>query len=916
MLAFNQYNDPFSFEGLASLPAISTEPSSAWQALDLDQHHFNGVFDQLDTKRQELQELDPDYFHLQARDVPLPEIESASVSSAQSDSDDIPATNDTVKKDSLKYDEDIWALPDVTRPQISTALISWDQFLRPTHVERNATYLSELGPTAFDATLERALGQFGRHLPSKVAQLDKFVFALFELGCGRQSGLFQWDSLKRTFGRRSAEFGLLGTSQEVHYTITEGFITTGNTMKGMVDFIEENAALLESQNLVIALSSAMSGALYATMRYLEQKRHSVRSLIQLQELFHRPRLLFEGLSRLAKIVRLGSNASDAIGRLTKEAHQITDGAIWFEDILSEVVVRTAKPWLDAMADVVGLSRPLPRRAVLSDGGSALEDESRTLLNMSPHVLPLEMSHLVTECEISLQLLQTHEPSHPLLTGTEANTWPSLSWECSWEAIENLQKRANEYERSLKKAIHNFTQGLFKPDHETEAVIIDVVPPTKGHVTQHLDVTKLIDLDKTTKRNQHLGVQQGTEDDKLDCLVSTALSIDEEGSLALAPALNETLILSISPLLKAQYRLLSCSLLHLLFKRHGFRSHLRLHHQFQLLADGSFASRLSQALFDPDQSSGEGRRKGQGKTGLRLQTRDTWPPASSELRLALMGILAESFDSELSPGLQHPRPSKAHHSGLSEAISFAIRDLSDVELEKCRDADSIYALDFLCLQYKPPSALLDAVLTPASQRKYDRIFKHLLRLLRMRSVGLSLIRSVSGRNCNSKSIFDHRFRVEMQFFISTLAEYSANVAIRSAWVRLEGLVDRVETCLDCSDFDGAICVAGSLQRLTEMHDEALSSMLRALCLDRKQVQVRTLLEDIFGLILRIAAMIRRHDGVTNDYDEKVQTMYKEFRKQVSRFIRYLRAQSDVSVGNGEALVFEQLLVRLNMFGYYG
>ena len=78
----------------------------------------------------------------------------------------------------------------------------------------------------------------------------------------------------------------------------------------------------------------------------------------------------------------------------------------------------------------------------------------------------------------------------------------------------------------------------------------------------------------------------------------------------------------------------------------------------------------------------------------------------------------------------------------------------------------------------------------------------------------------------------------------------------------------------------------------------------------------LLEDIFGLILRSAAMIRRHEHMANDYDKKVHLMYQEFRKQVGLFVGYLAAQCDASASNREALAFEQLLVRLNMFAYYG
>jgi hypothetical protein len=914
MLAFSQDNGPFSFERLLSLPAFLTQPSSGWQILDLNEHLFDGVFKQPDAQLPGLQELHTNYFHLQSQNIPLPEIESPSVSSAPSEFEETHAADVTSKEDPFDYDEDIWTLPDIARPKISATLTSWDSFLQPSYLAPRATYLSEAGPRAFDAALDEALRKVGKSLPSKVARPDKLIFSLFELGSGRQSGLFQWDDLNQTFVRRSEEFGLLETSQNVQEAYIENFISIGNTVRGLRDLVEENIALLGSQRLATALWSALSVVLLATARFLERERRSVQSLLQLQELFHKPRLLFESLNTIATIVKSEANASKTVARLINEAQQLSSGATWLEDVLSEVVLRTATPWVKTMANVVGLSHLAFRESAPNDDGGAVTRETGSMHTILSHVLPKEIARLVGECETSLRLLQVHEPDHPLLASAKADKWPSLSWDRSWEAIEKLQHRANTYERSLKEAIEAFARGSFDPEIETEAVIIEVGAPAQKSVAQDAD-TRLVDLESTTRWNLHLGMRQAMEDDdKLDSIVSTALTSDEGCLVPRTPQLNEALTLSISPLLKAQHRLLSCSVLHLLFKKHGFRSHLRLHHQFQLLADGSFAARLSQALFDPNQSSGEGQRKGQGKPGLRLQTRNTWPPASSELRLVLVGILSESFVPE------HAKIPAAKGRNLSDSMSFAIRDLSDGELEKCRDADSIHALDFLRLQYNPPSALLGSVLTPSSQRKYDGIFKHLLRLLRIRNVALTLIRDVSGRRSNSIPRSDHRFRIEIQFFISTLAEYTANFAIRVAWTGLQDLVDKVERCLDCNDFDGAVAMAGGLQRLTDMHDEALESMLRALFLDKKQVPARTLLEDIFGLILRFAAMVRADDATTKDDNEKARTMYKEFRKQVGRFTRYLRAQSDASTsrssaGNGEALAFAQLLVRLNLFGNY-
>ena len=680
-------------------------------------------------------------------------------------------------------------------------------------------------------------------------------------------------------------------------------MATGNTVRGLVGFMEESALPVGSQQLEIALSSALSVAIYATTQFLEQGRHSVQSLIQLQELFHKPRQLFECLITLVKIAKPKANASETIAKLMNEIQKLNNGAVCFESILSEVMTRTARPWLDAMADVVGLSSSTISQSTLYQSRSASAESSSSEMAGYFYVLPPEMLHLVTECDASLRLLRVHEPDHPLLSGMKAKGWPSFSWECSWEAIDKLQRQADEYERGLKKAIQRFSQQPLGHDHDLQKVTVNAVSRTDNKIALVPDIAELVNLDSSARWDQHLGTHKATDGDRLHHLVSTVLSADEEFPFPLAPSLNETLTFSISPLLKAQHRLLSCSLLHILFKTNNFRSHLRLHHRFQLLADGSFASRLSQALFDSDQPSGEGRRKDQGPTGLRLQTRDTWPPASSELRLVLMGILAESFAADSSEAQQQSGSSKAEGPRPSEAMSFAIRELSDDELEKCRDADSIHALDFLRLQYKPHWALLEAVLTSTSQTKYDCIFKHLLRLLRIRSVALGMIRSVSGRNSKSTSWSDHKFRVEMQFFVSTLAEYSANVAIRAAWLRFEGLADEVDKRLDGDDFDGAIAIAGGLQHLTEMHDEALHRMLRALCLDKKQVQARTVLEDIFGLILRTAALMHRHDEMANDYDEKIRAMYKDFRKQVRRFIRYLRAQSDATSGKAEALAFE-------------
>ena len=120
--------------------------------------------------------------------------------------------------------------------------------------------------------------------------------------------------------------------------------------------------------------------------------------------------------------------------------------------------------------------------------------------------------------------------------------------------------------------------------------------------------------------------------------------------------------------------------------------------------------------------------------------------------------------------------------LDESISFAIRDLSDDEMELCRHVDSIHALDFLKLHYKPANPVLENVLSSESLEKYDRIFRHILRVLRLKSVAQGLIRGTCMRGNVEHHKADHKFRFEIQQFASVIADYCHNIAIDTSWVR--------------------------------------------------------------------------------------------------------------------------------------
>ncbi|RMZ80337.1 hypothetical protein DV738_g2919, partial [Chaetothyriales sp. CBS 135597] len=333
---------------------------------------------------------------------------------------------------------------------------------------------------------------------------------------------------------------------------------------------------------------------------------------------------------------------------------------------------------------------------------------------------------------------------------------------SWAELDTLEQDATRYESEARSRLQRAGKG--EVSHETvHERLHSTVSNSEADDADELRIDLLPQLNASSSE---LLPRDDVQNVALHCLMSPAASTDS----LLAVPLSEVLDLSLSPFIFAQHRLLSYSVLNALFSTYQFSSHLHMLRQIHLFGDGMFTARLSMALFDSsddDNNEGADSRGHSTSTitittpGLRLQTRDSWPPASSELRLVLMGILSDSIRSSSSSSSTASLASRE----LEDTTSFAIRELSDDELEACRDVNSIHALDFLKLQYKPPNQLLEA---------YDAIFKHMLRVLRLKN-----------------------------HFITTLADYSANIAIALPWARLQDAVGAIESRLAEEDYDGTV-----------------------------------------------------------------------------------------------------------------
>ncbi|ERF70294.1 hypothetical protein EPUS_06335 [Endocarpon pusillum Z07020] len=898
--------EPIILDGLLEIPDLLSDQKSIWQPFQQASNFF-AVYTDFDGKEEErLPKLRSEFFTLDCYDEPLPELDSLVESRSASEGEESASTSGVIEHDEIL--EDVWSLQDVVSGTRDNKLVNWDNFLQPQTQKPRSAYLSEAGLAVFNAVLADEALKTNTKLPNLIARHEDFLRSLFELGLGRDSMLYRYDQLLATFVPVTEDFEISGMSFQVQQDVLQDVLQMGNCMRRLKAFVTEPKV----RPLSIALSSAVSTIVYAVESAIQTSKSKLQSILQVKDLFSRPMYLIHSLQHLIEVAATTNCARDAIIQLMYRAEQEVSQHVWQGKVLHEILRVLATPWISALEAEVGLRKGMGGaevQALLMSESTKAQDHG-PLNNQETPVAVVE--ELVINSRRCLNILQAQQADHSILDSSKISS-SHLSWYMSWAAIARLQTQADEYEHVLRKAILRYNQG--KPPkgyQQRHSEIEDALPEEDDRlILTNLDVPNVLDRD--------LGRRSVPTESTLFELTTTALAADIGSSdpfdqSEFCPSLPHSLSLSLTPLLSAQSRLLSFSTLHLLFKTHSLYAHLSVQYRFQLLSDGLFASRLSRALFDSDQAGGEGRRIMEGTTGLRLQARDTWPPASSELRLVLMGILSESYHLTDASGVDSD--------DLPGNLSFAIRDLSTDELEKCKDLSSIETLDFLRLQYQAPP-VLDSIITQSSLRKYDRIFKYMLRLLRVQAAAQSLLRDIAGRTARSGSK-NQKFRIEAQHFVSTLAAYSSNDAIGVEWSRFQDLLKNIEAAIDRDDYEGTIAIAGCLSRLERLHGEVLDRIIEALFLGRRQAQVRDVIDGIFGLILRFAAVSRRNDDGTKM--EETKHVYREFKRHVGRLIRCLRNQGFASTakthisegkspqGGGEP-PFEHFLLKLDMFGYY-
>ncbi|KAJ8064158.1 hypothetical protein OCU04_006510 [Sclerotinia nivalis] len=857
---------------------------------------------------------------------------------------------------------DIWMIQEQEPLQEPANYQSWDSFTVENFKEPQMAYLTEAGSRVFDTALA-AEHDFLKVENNHHDVVDSRIFAtsVLALGLGRNSKFFTWDAEKRSFTAALQKFRISGHTAQSLRGFLALFYDCGNITKFLQDFVEKTYSLKKSPGR-IALAESISIVIATIQSQLNVSSSDYESVLQLQALFQPAHSVLTCFKRLVRKTLPKKSDEAILSTVFEEIQLLEHRTDILRDILLEILSRVSIPWLEFTSEWLGLQREIglpltkdgPGKCFVKVDNKEWVDEAGLELNEPdftldhekiPSFMSLEDAQVMFEVGRSLRILRTHHIDHPLskMELVESIAPPTLEWRYSWQEILDIETKSLKYERDLTAALRTFSES-----HSTKTTATD----SKYELYN-------FDLDFFGKPEEDIQTRVMASINHLDsklkeplaplklkqllqaCLSSTSEASRGDDSI-FSPPISLASILSFNPIISAQARVLNGVCMQLFFKSHKLRSHLSLQKNFHLLGNGVFSSRLSHALFDPELESAE-RQKGValsgGSMGLRLGGRDTWPPASSELRLALMGVLTESYTSYQPVNLPSVGGYLERQGSLPGNLSFAVRDMSEEEIEKCMDPNSIEALDFLRLSYKPP-APLESILTPVILYKYDQLFKQLLRTLRMLYVVSALFRDATDRTSSWRNIDSsaRKFRIEAHHFISSVCGYFFDTGISSTWRIFEKKLDEIEERLDSENF--SLGQNEGLDKLREYHERVLDKMLFALLLRKRQKPVMQLLEEIFSIILRFSkhererALGTRRNGGDTGKDENIRVLYGKFRKRVGVFITVCRGLSEKK-GYGEKIfdtrpgsagLFDaadlaeentvgQLVLRLEMSGYY-
>jgi len=866
----------------------------------------------------------------------------------QADQDPITTLHNT-DLDDVDVFSGCWDLAEETvKP--SARLKTWEAFLSPDEPQQIPRFITEAGAEVYDA----AIGANAQLDQGAVIQSGPYLAALLALSLGRGSILYSWDSGTQQFVSSLVGTRISGYSRGVLAGLERRCLEMGRVTRMLSAFVQSNYKNQPSP-VKVAFSRTLDTILSVVQARLGDQSTKLRSVLHLQSLVqpvHHILSYFRSL--LAKTSRC-QHDEDMLSTVFEATEAAESGDDLLKEVMRLVLAEVSVPWIEFVEQWIGLK---PERGisltidgsgksfarvddniVLDDAG--FESEHREFVfdeNRMPRFIPQDLALRLFETGRNLRLLRASHPEHAVSQPTFASDCdaPELRWRYLWHDVHQHRDDAAAFEERLWQSTNTEERAMSKSARHSSLAS----HKERGHKFEFFgfEETELESVLARSIATMNQAPPLASTSSLSSFLMNHLLSSEAVKSAAINIDPHWSLVPSVSfgPLISAQDNVISRHYLNILLDQHDLREHINVQKEFHLLSNGMFCSRLSHALFDTDLETAErqaGVARMGGVMGLRLSGRDTWPPASSELRLALMGILVECYsrnatDSSLDTKEGHELPGD---------MSFSVRDLSSEEIDKCMDPGSLEALDFLRLSYKPPPAL-SPIITTSILIKYDRIFKLLLRVLRMLYVVGQIHRDTMSRTSRWAQIDNTslRFQFEAERFVTAIAAYFFETGIEVPWRRFQTWLDQMELTLKTRSLSTLHVSSVNPNDVRDEHEWTLDSIMQNLFLRKRHQPIIELLDDMFTLVLRFSYRTRLEATGRVDPDDDgsyTRNLYRSFRKKVDVFITVCRGLSEKgpesvakasgnenaakrTKGGAEEHTIERLLISLDMTNHYG
>ena len=833
--------------------------------------------------------------------------------------------------------QDLWTL-DIANPPSANSphLRTWEAFKEEgvSNAERSA-YLSEAGSQAFDL----ALNQYNHHEPDRGVLPQHAIFRAFHnLVLGRSSIFFQWNAAKRRFVPILEDVPISGYSLPSCRSFIDKMVEVGSMHRILDDYASASISWKHSCTAMIAFKGCLTSILDSVDEHITTALSSTRSLLQLQRLMELPHQLLSILSDLVHFLRDCATDDAVISRLSDRIHRIVGSQNLFTKVSQIVLARVSAPWLERLCGDIGLSESCTDstddRSEYEQGDNGANMSSSLLKPNSedghfPNFVTEDDRKLISETKAGLQVLRKHFPCADLLLA-KANSLQEQIWDGEVAVAQIKDVSTCDIEDVYDEEVEQWNSRL-----EGERDQMDKTTGVSSLLTEGsawADDEARHEYLSTVDARISGPLEAGTEtSDRLR--LATTSSLNRTPYAVTERGFERSLDLDVNPLdrlrqlIQVRGRLINKVLLRHFFRECRFIHHLDLQRQYHLLGNGDFVGRLSRALFSAETQSAE-RKRGTVPTsetmGLRLGTRQgqRWPPASSELRLTLAGVLTETYYLETP---NHLKPSDVKE--LPGGLSFSIRELPDKDIERVLGSGSIYALDFIRLQYTAPPPL-DAMFTKSSMQSYDDVFKFLLRLLRVLHVTTKLrerlLSHIGDRNhprnsYRGRDLPGVHFALQAHHLTSVLMSHFMDMGIAAPWQGLVSSLTAIERTLDAPDEVGSSQESAfiGLDGLRQLHETSLETIRNRLFLRRRQEKIRNAIESLLSHILACVSIMEKKES------REFEAWITKFKGSANVLLSLLRAAIDkparttalADAAEGDVEAMRLLLTRLSWTSSY-